>query len=157
MNATTNQFADLDALMDASMDDLESLPPVGVPPTGHYNLSVAIERKANKEGTSEYIQFNYEVIEVNEVKEEGEAGQAAIGMKFSENFSPIKKDGTINKYGVGFLKEALAPFATHFNTTSIGQLISDVQGLQVAATLTRKINKTQPDRFDFKLKDVVVL
>jgi hypothetical protein len=153
----TNQFADLDSLLNAGMDDLEDLPPVGCPPTGHYNLSVTAERKANKEGTSEYIQFSYEVESVNEVKDETEATQAAPGMKFSQNFSPIKRDGTVNNFGIGFLKEALAPFAAHFGNTNIGFLLENIQKLSVAATLVRRPNKKEADRFDFNLKDVVVL
>jgi hypothetical protein len=157
MTNTTNQFSDFDALMDASMDDMESLPPVGVPPTGHYNLLVSAERKSNKEGTSEYIQFSYEVEAVNEVKNEDELSQAAIGMKFSNNFSPIKKDGTVNKWGIGFLKEALAPFAEHYGISNTGALLEQIKNVSIAATVVRKINKAEPDRFDFSLKDVVVL
>ena len=153
----SNQFSDFDSLMNATMDDMEDLPPVGVPPTGHYNLVVSAERKANKDGTSEYIQFSYEVESVNEVKDESEASQAAAGMKFSQNFSPIKKDGTVNTFGVGFLKEALAPFAAHFGNTNIGFLLENIQGISVAASLVRRVNKREPDRFDFSLKDVVVL
>ena len=157
MNTMTNQFADLDALMASGMDDLEDLPPVGVPPTGHYNLAVTVERKANKEATSEYIQFSYVVEAINGLKEESEADQAAVGMQFTQNFSPLKRDGTINKFGVGFLKEALAPFAQHFGTGNIGSLCEQVQHVSVAATLTRRVNKKESDRFDFSLKDVVVL
>ena len=154
---STNQFADFDALLDAQMDDLEDLPPVGVPPTGHYNLLVSVERKANKDATSEYIQFQYEVEAVNEIKDEAEATQAAAGMKFTENFSPIKKDGTVNKFGVGFMKEAFAPFAAHFSTGNIGELLGLVQGVSIAATLVRRADKKEEGRFNFKLSDVVVL
>ncbi len=157
MTNATNQFADFDALMDASMDDMEDLPPVGVPPTGHYNLLASAERKANKEGTSEYIQFTYQVEAVNEVKNEAEVSQAAPGMKFSNNFSPIKKDGTVNKWGIGFLKEALAPFAQHFGISNTGALLEQINNVSIAASLVRKANKAEPDRFEFNLKDVVVL
>ena len=36
-------FGDMDALMNASMDEIDDLPPIGVPPTGHYNLLVSAE------------------------------------------------------------------------------------------------------------------
>ena len=98
-------FADLDSLMDASMDDIDDLPPVGVPPTGHYNLLITASREASQAG-SEYIKFSYEVEAVNEVKDAAEESQAAVGMKFTQIFSPFKKDGTVNEYGLGFLKEA---------------------------------------------------
>lgn len=93
----SNQFQDFDALLSANMDDLDDLPPMGVPPTGHYNLEVTAERKQNADKTGEYVQFSYEVMAVNEVKNAEEADQAAPGMKFSERFSPFKKDGTVNE------------------------------------------------------------
>jgi hypothetical protein len=155
--ATKNNFADFDAVLDAQMDDLEDLPPVGVPPTGHYNLRVSAERMSNKEATSEYIRFSYEVEAVNEVRDPLEESQAAVGMKFSNNFSPMKKDGTVNEWGIGFLKEAVAPFSAHFGTPKMGDTLAQLQDISVAATLVRRVNKKEPDRFDFNLKDVVVL
>jgi len=155
--ATKNNFADFDAVLDAQMDDLEDLPPVGVPPTGHYNLLVSAERKSNKEATSEYIQFTYVVEAINEVKDPLEESQAAVDQKFSQNFSPMKKDGTVNEWGIGFLKEAVAPFSAHFGTPKMGDTLAQLQNISVAATLVRRVNKKEPDRFDFNLKDVVVL
>jgi len=151
-------FTDLDALMDASMDDIDDLPPVGVPPTGHYNLLVSAERVDPTEaGKNAYIKFTYEVEAVNEVKVPEEESEAAIGMKFSQMFSPFKKDGTVNEYGIGFLKEATAPFAAHFGTQKMGDTIAQIDKVSVAATLVRKKDKKDADRWNFALKDVVVL
>ena len=157
MTMSNDAIRDLDSLMDASMDDIDDLPPVGVPPSGHYNLLVTAERKENKEKTSEYIQFSYEVEAINEVKDSAEEAQAAVGMKFSQMFSPIKKDGTINEFGIGFLKEAVAPFSAHFGTTKMGDTIAQINKISVAASLTRRVDKRDADRFNFNLKDVVVL
>lgn len=149
-------FADLDSLMDASMDDIDDLPPVGVPPTGHYNLLISASREASQAG-SEYIKFSYEVEAVNEVKDAAEESQAAVGMKFNQIFSPFKKDGTVNEYGLGFLKEACAPFAAHFGTTKMGDTIAQIDKISVAASLARRKDKKDPDRWNFSIKDVVVL
>ena len=149
-------FADLDSLMDASMDDIDDLPPVGVPPTGHYNLLISASREASQAG-SEYIKFSYEVEAVNEVKDAAEESQAAVGMKFNQIFSPFKKDGTVNEYGLGFLKEACAPFAAHFGTAKMGDTIAQIDKISVAASLARRKDKRDPDRWNFSIKDVVVL
>ena len=149
-------FADLDALMDASMDDINDLPPVGCPPTGHYNLLITASREASQAG-SEYIKFSYEVEAVNEVKDAAEESQAAVGMKFNQIFSPFKKDGTVNEYGLGFLKEACAPFAAHFGTAKMGDTIAQIDKISVAASLARRKDKKDPDRWNFSIKDVVVL
>ncbi len=157
MTMSNDAIRDLDSLMDASMDDIDDLPPVGVPPSGHYNLSVTAERKENNDKTGEYIKFSYEVESVNEVKDSNEESQAAVGMKFSQMFSPIKKDGTPNEYGIGFLKEAVAPFSAHFGTPKMGETIAQINKVSVAASLTRRVDKKDADRFNFSLKDVVVL
>lgn len=151
-------FTDFDSLLNASMDDLDDLPPVGVPPTGHYTLVVTAERVTPTEpDKNEYIKFSYEVEAVNEVKNPEEESQAAAGMKFSQIFSPFKKDGTVNDFGVGFLKEAIAPFAAHFGTRGIGEALQAINKVTVAASLIRKQDRKDPERFNFSLKDVVVL
>lgn len=152
-NAT---ILDFDALMDSSMDDIDDLPPVGVPPTGNYTLEVTASREKSEAG-SEYIRFTYLVKEVNEVKDEAEANQAAAGQKFSSNYSPFKKDGTMNSMGMGFLKEALHPFRAHFQTTTTGETLAAIQGVQVVATLVRRADKREEGRFNFNLKDVTIL
>ena len=153
-NAT---FTDLDSLMDAQMDDIDDLPPVGVPPTGHYNLSVSAERVSNKDATGEYIKFSYVIEAINEVKNQEEESQAEVGQKFSQNFSPIKKDGTVNEWGMGFLKEAVAPFSAHFGTPKMGETIAQIDQVSVAATLVRRANPKESERFNFNLKDVTIL
>jgi hypothetical protein len=151
-------FQDLDALMNASMDDIDDLPPVGVPPTGHYNLLVSAERVDPKEpGKNPYIRFSYVVEAVNEVKIPEQESEVAEGMKFSQVFSPFKKDGTANEYGIGALKEACTPFTLHFGPDTIGNTIAKINKVSVAATLVRRRNKKDEDRWDFNLKDVVVL
>ena len=154
---TNATFTDLDSLMDAQMDDIDDLPPVGVPPTGHYNLSVSAERVSNKDATGEYIKFSYIVEAINEVKNQEEEGQAEVGQKFSQNFSPIKKDGTVNEWGMGFLKEAVAPFSAHFGTPKMGETIAQINQVSVAATLVRRVNPKESERFNFNLKDVTIL
>lgn len=151
-------FTDFDSLLNSSMDDLDDLPPVGVPPTGHYTLVVSAERVTPTEADkNEYIKFSYEVEAVNEVKNPEEESQAAAGMKFSQGFSPFKKDGTVNDFGIGFLKEAIAPFAAHFGLSGIGETLQAINKVTVAASLVRKQDRKDPERFNFNLKDVVVL
>ena len=151
-------FTDFDSLLNSSMDDLDDLPPVGVPPTGHYNLVVTAECVDPEEADKNpYIKFSYEVEAINEIKNPEEEAQAAVGMKFSQIFSPFKKDGTVNDFGVGFLKEAIAPYAAEFDTSGIGETLQAINKVTVAASLIRKKDRKDPERFNFSLKDVVVL
>ena len=49
-------FESMDELLDASMNDLMDLPPIGVPPTGSYVFEVSAGREKAKEGDGEYEQ-----------------------------------------------------------------------------------------------------
>lgn len=153
-NAVLNDF---DSLMNASMDDIDDLPPIGIPPSGSYDLMVTASREQSQNGGSEYIKLSYEVTNVNEVKEEAEAAEVKDGQKFSEMFSPFKKDGTVNEIGLGSLKERLKPFAAHFGTAAIGSIIEQMQQVNLTATLVRRADKKNEGQFRMSLKDVVVL
>jgi hypothetical protein len=145
-----------DDLMDMNMTDVEDLPPMGVPPTGHYNLLVSATRE-EKDGGNEYIKFSYTIESVNEVKNAGEESQAAVGMKFTEFFSPLKKDGTVNEFGMKFLKQTMAPFAAHFGGSSFSAVLESIDKVSIAASLVRIADKREADRFNFRLSDVIVL
>lgn len=149
-------MSSFDDLMDMSMDDVEDLPPVGVPPTGHYNLLVSATRES-KDGGNEFIKFAYTVESVNEVKNADEESQAAVGQNFVEFFSPLKKDGTVNEFGMKFLKQAMAPFAAHFGGANFSAVLQSIDKISIAASLTRTKDKKDADRFNFRLADVVIL
>jgi len=152
-------FDSVDDLLNASMDDLDDLPPVGVPPSGHYNLTVTFGVKEIGEGDKkkEVIAADYVVDAVNELKDKEEADDVKPGQAFSEFFHLTKKDGTKNTFGIGTLKERLKPFAERFNTTNIGELIKEVKQVSIAATVIRKVNKKNEDQYNMNLKDVIVL
>lgn len=154
---TQSAFENLDALLDASMDDLADLPPMGVPPTGNYQFSVTASREISNDKKSEYFKFAYEVLEIGEVKSEEDVNDVKVGMKFTEMFSPFKKDGSMNEMGIGFLKERTAPFSVHFGTQRLGETIQLIQGIVINATLVRRQDKKDETRFNFSLKDVVIL
>jgi hypothetical protein len=145
-----------DDLMDMQMDAVEDLPPMGVPPTGHYNLLVSASRE-EKDGGNEYIKFSYTIESVNEVKNPAEETQAAVGMKFTEFFSPLKKDGTVNEFGMKFLKQTMAPFAAAFGGSSFSDVLANIDKVSIAASLVRVKDKNDSDRFNFRLSDVIVL
>jgi hypothetical protein len=145
-----------DDLMDMNMTDVEDLPPVGIPPTGHYNLLVTATRES-KDGGNEFVKFAYTVESVNEVKNPAEQDQAAVGMNFVEFYSPLKKDGTVNEWGMKFLKQSMAPFAAHFGGSSFSEVLTSIDKVSVAASLVRTVDKRDTDRFNFRLSDVIVL
>lgn len=149
-------MASFDDLLSMDMDDIEDLPPVGVPPTGHYNLEVTATRETRDAG-GEYIKFAYTVTSVNEVKDPMEESQAAVGQNFVDFYSPLKKDGTVNEFGMKFLKQAMQPYADHFGGGNFGEVMNNINKVAIAATLVRRMDKKDSDRFNFSLRDVVIL
>ena len=147
----------LESLLGAMMDDLDDLPPMGVPPSGHYNLTVTFDLKKIGDDNKEVIAAEYCVDAINELKDEAERGDVAAGMKFTEFFHVKKKDGSINTFGIGKLKQRLAPFASLTDDHSIGGIINAAKQIAIAATVKRTVNKKNEDQYNFDLKDIVVL
>jgi hypothetical protein len=150
-------FENLDALLDASMDDLDDLPPIGVPPSGHYNLTVSFEIKEIGDDKKEVICASYIVDAINELKDDEERNEVAVGQQFSEFFHLTKRDGAPNKFGIGTLKERLKPFAERFGTTKIGELIKEVKQVSIAASVKRKVNKKNEDQYNMSMSEVILL
>jgi hypothetical protein len=163
MNDTTNSELDLseiDDILNANMEDLDDLPPIGVPPSGHYNLTVtfSIEDTEDDKGNKRKTIFaKYIVDAINELKVPEEESEVAIGQEFREGFYLKKKDGTPNKFGIGTLKARLGAYSERFGTSNIGELITAVNQVAITATIKRKVNRKDEDRFNMEIKDVVVL
>ena len=150
-------LSSIDALLAASMDDLEDLPPIGAPPSGHYNLTVTFDVEKIGEEGKEVVTASYIVDAINELKDPEEASDVAVGQNFKEFFHMVKRDGTLNKYGVGTLKQRLAVFADRAGTTNIGELVHGTKQMQVATTLKRTQNRKNEDQFNLAFKDMILL
>ena len=161
MSETTGlEFQDIDSLLAASMDDLDDLPPVGVPPSGHYNMTVSFDIETLHKGEKDekqVIAASYLVDAINQVKTDEDASEVAVGQQFKEFFHLTKKDGTKNTFAIGNLKERLKPYAERFGTSQIGDLIQQVKQVSIAATVQRKQNKKNEDQYNVNIKDVVIL
>lgn len=163
MSDDTNNGLDLsevDDILNANMEDLDDLPPVGVPPSGHYNLTVtySIEDTEDDKGNKRKTIFaKYVVDAINELKNDEDATDVAVGQEFREGFYLKKKDGTPNKFGIGTLKARLGAFSERFGTQNIGELIQAVNQIAISATIKRTVNRKDEDRFNMQIKDVVVL
>jgi len=158
--STDLDLDDINSLLDATMDDLDDLPPVGVPPSGHYNLTVSFGIEKVKEGTKDEKEVpvaRYVIDAINELKDEDERGDVAVGQQFMEYFYLKKKDGEKNTFGIGTLKERLKPHAERFGTANIGQLIEHVKQVSITASIRRTQNKKNEDQYNMQMKDIVLL
>ena len=153
-------FADLDVLLDASMDDVEDLPPLGVPPTGHYNLSLTVERKPVSE--KDALVFSYEIEAINELADDGEAADVKVGQKFMINIVTTKKDGTPNPMAPAQLKALVLPIGQGMGVDmsqagAVRSLLPRLKDIKLAAAVKRRPNRKNPEFPNADLKDVIVL
>lgn len=156
-NTSDLDFEDVDAILGADLDDLDDLPPVGVPPTGHYNLTTSFSIEEVGEDKRQVICATYLVDAINELKDEEEAGDVQVGQEFKEYFYLTKKNGEKNTFGIGTLKQRLAPHAERYGTHKIGELIQQVKQVAISASLKRRVNRKNEDQYNMTLKDVVLL
>ena len=147
----------MQSLLGAQMDDIDDLPPIGVPPSGHYDLDVTCTLEDNAEKTGQYFKFSYEVVNINQLANEEERAEVSVGTKFTDRVSPFKKDGTVNEFGMGKLKEMVAPYAASFGETNLGEAVQKIKAVRITTELARRVDRKDPERWNFNLKNVVVL
>lgn len=161
MNATGNGFQemDIDGLLDAEIDDLPDLPPFGIPPSGHYNLAVTVEQDDSDEKRPKF-KVGYTIEAINALSDKvttEEAAGVAVGQKFMIWISPFDKDGKPSERGFGAVKEFCASYMKALNTRTVRETLAAVQDIHIAATVTRRPNKKDPEFPNGKVADVVVL
>lgn len=137
----------IDQLLASSLDDLDDLPSFEVPANGTYIVNVTTTiKEINKE---QAVEAAYEVIEVVELADPADTPPVP-GTKFSQLY-------TLNPIGIGKLKEFCKPFAAHFNTPSIGELVKEhIQDVRVAANVKRRPDKTDPEKVYASVKIISV-
>lgn len=138
----------IDALLAASLDDLDDLPSFDVPPNGSYILDISADVKEINDKSA--VEFTYLVKETVELKDSGEQ-PAAPGTKFSTLY-------TLNPFGIGKLKKDIAPFAQHFECNNIGELVRDhIKDVTVSAVVGRRSPKDDPEKVYANVKVIAVV
>jgi hypothetical protein len=140
MAEALKEFTSIESLLDANLDDLADLPAFEAPPPGAYILSVNMDVK--KVNDKDAVEAAITVVETVELEDKsGETKEVAVGTKTSQLFM------IDNEFGVGKLKTFLKPFAAHFGTNKIGELVRDhVKDVTISATIKNRKDKTDPDK-----------
>lgn len=130
-------FDNMEALLGASLDDLDDLPSFDCPPPGVYICSVTTDiKEVNK---NDAVEASYTIQEVTELADANMKPPIA-GSKFSTLF-------TLNEIGVGKLKEFCIPFGDKFGTKSIRELVNDkIKEVIVVVKVKNRKDKNDPDR-----------
>lgn len=142
------QFANLDLLFAASLDDIADLASYETPPKGSYILTVTTDvKEINKKAAIEAAFTVVETVELDNAEDKA----CAVGTKFFVAFmlgNPVSE---------GKLKQFLAPFAAHFGTTNVGELVRDtIKDVTVAAIMKHRKDKDDPEKLYADLRNVTV-
>lgn len=150
-------FESVEDLLDAEMDDLLDLPPVGAPPSGHYNFTITVGKEEIGDDKKEVMVASFIVDAINELKNEEEADEVKVGQEFKMFYHMTKKDGSPNKFGIGTFKQLLAPFSERFGVTKIREVVEQVNQIAITASIKRTVNRKNEDQFNVNIKDIVLL
>lgn len=133
---------DLD-LLDRSIDDIEEMPSFDTPPVGTYQLLVnaATKMVAGKDEQGKSVDkpaviLDYEITGTVQLANR-DLKEPVPGSKFGEMFF------LGNEYSESNMKKALAPYAVHFGTNNLKDLIKEkIQNVIVTATVKHRFAKT---------------
>lgn len=140
-------------LLDLDLDDIEELPGFEVPWPGRYlmRLTAAMKEINNKSG----LELSYEVVECLE-KNDPSSPDTAAGTKFSQVFFLTGTPEAV-KTAKSFLKQQLKGIAEAVGEGNLLVLIRDhLQGVMVEATVNRRKDKDDPERFYPVIKNMTL-
>jgi hypothetical protein len=142
------QFANLDELFAANLDDIADLASYETPPKGSYIFTVSTDTKEiNKKPA---VEAAFTVVETVELEDANDK-PVAPGTKFSIAFmlgNPVSE---------GKLKQFLAPFAYHFGATNVGTLVRDtIKEVTVAAIIKHRKDKEDPEKVYADVRNITV-
>lgn len=144
----TTSFDSLDDLFDADLDDLADLASFETPPKGAYVCTVTTIGKQINDKPA--VEATFTVVETVEL-EDSSLTPVAVGTKFSTMYS------IGNETGIGSLKKFLAPFAAHFGTGKLGELVRDhVKEITVSLTLKHRKAKDDAEKIYADVRNITV-
>ena len=143
------QFADLNDLFAAGLDDIADLPSFEVPPKGAYIGTVTTDvKEINGKPAIEALFVVMETVEL----ENADDKPVEPGSKFSIAFI------LGSNIAEGKLKEFLAPFGQHFGKTNVGELVqNDIKEIAIAFTMKHRTDKDDKERKYADVRNITVV
>lgn len=138
------------SLLDKSIDDIEDLAGFEVPVNGSYSMKVWTELKLVND--KDCIETNFEVIECLEKQNDADP-DTKPGTKFSM-LTQIENDTALSR----FKMDIGAPTAAHFGEGNLLKQVTEVlhkdQGIICTATVKRRADKEDKDKFYANVKNL---
>lgn len=138
-------------MLDMNLEDIQDLPGFEVPYPGEYilKLDAAVKSVNDKQA----VEISYEVVEC--MKKNNDTDPDTIpGTKFSQLFF-LQGEPESVKISLGRLKQLLAPLAEQLGEGNLLVLVRDhLKSLMVSATVNRRKDKNDPERFYPDVKNI---
>jgi hypothetical protein len=155
LDAAADPLAAFDALFDRDLAELAELSAWEIPPTGVYAMECTIKFKPTA-AKKPAVEAAFKVLHCVQQADPNEK-PAKEGQEFSTSFVLLTKDNQRNEMGEGAMRALLEPFGTHLGTSNIKQLVDGrIDKMQVIATVVRRPQKDDPDRFNVRIKDLTI-
>ena len=147
MNDTVNT-ADIDDLLDSTLDDLEDLPSFEVFAAGAHKVLATLDFKTVNDKT--VIELEVEMIETVELANPSDK-QPAQGDKCSTIFM------LDNEFGRGNLKLIATPLAEALGTSSVRDTVEETNSLECMIVSSIRTDKKDKDKKYLNIKEIAVV
>lgn len=146
-------LAAFDALFDRDLSELSELSTYAPPPTGIYLMECSVKFKPTA-AKKPAVEASFKILSC---LQQGDATEvpAKEGQEFSTSFVLVTKDNQKNEIGEGSMRAFLEPFAKQLGTSNIKHLVDGrIDKMAITATVLRRPQKDDPERFNVRIKDI---
>lgn len=140
--------ANLDSLLDSTLDDLEDLPSFEPYPAGAHRVLATMEAKDI--GGKPCVELSFKLLETMELADpsakEPKAGDTANTLYMLDN-----------EYGRGNLKKVAIPLGTALGVTSIREVVDQCKEVECVIITGLRKDKNDPDKRYLQVKELQVV
>jgi hypothetical protein len=144
--------ANFDSLLDASLDDLADLPEFANFPAGVHRCTISLKQKAINNKPA--IEVTLKAIETVELSKPEEDKPVSVGQTSSSAYF------LDNEFGQGAFKKLVAPLAASLGVASLRDLLEAAEGTEVEAVTAFRKGKIKPGETEavlyFEIKKLIV-
>lgn len=130
-------------MLDETLDDLADLPSNQPFPAGAHQVKLAVRRNTKKAGGYIVELIHQATIELSSP----DATEPKPGDKSTVFIRTKKKDGTVNEFGQGQLKNVLKPIGAALNTASISEILEAVKD-GIEAVVVVSVRKSKDENYE---------
>jgi hypothetical protein len=135
---TEENFDDLDALLDVTLDDLEDLPEFKPFSAGAHTAILSLSRKTIADHPA--IEASFKLMETLELSDTNEDNPSKPG---DEATTAYFLD---NEFGRGKFKKLCKPLAKALGVTKLSEIVEQCQGIEVAIVTNIRVDKNDTSK-----------